>query len=188
MWSVGCIFAELLLKEPLFQAQNEMELLSMIFKLLGPPTNNSWPGYSSLPLAKTLSLPSPQPSQFRQKFQYLTTAGIDLMMSLLTYDPERRISAEEALQHPYFTYVYLGVEKFACSLRFIQRVAASEASRFIRVFPLCCCWRKVRVQSHSFRVRYDTSFVLGNKRFSVVRQHLLESRIISYLQNSTTFH
>ncbi|KAL0580318.1 hypothetical protein V5O48_001735 [Marasmius crinis-equi] len=103
MWSVGCIFAELLLKEPLFQAKGELELISMIFKLLGPPTKDSWPEYSSLPLAKTITLPSPQPHQFRQKFQYLTTAGLDLMMSLLTYDPERRISAEEALQHPYFT-------------------------------------------------------------------------------------
>lgn len=105
MWSVGCIFAELLLKEPLFQAKGEIELLSMIFKLLGPPTNNSWPEYSSLPLAKTITLPSPQPHQLRQRFQYMTAAGIDLLMSLLTYDPERRISAEEALQHPYFTFV-----------------------------------------------------------------------------------
>jgi cell division cycle 2-like protein len=104
MWSVGCIFAELLLNEPLFQAKGEVELLAMIFKLLGPPTSNSWPNYASLPLAKTMSLPSPQPHQFRQKFQYLTAAGLDLLMSLLTYDPERRISAEEALQHPYFRY------------------------------------------------------------------------------------
>ncbi|KAJ4489424.1 Pkinase-domain-containing protein [Lentinula edodes] len=103
MWSVGCIFAELLLKEPLFQAKNELELISMIFKLLGPPTNNSWPGYSSLPLAKTINLPSPHPHQFRQKFQYMTAAGIDLLMSLMTYDPDQRISAEEALDHPYFT-------------------------------------------------------------------------------------
>ena len=103
MWSVGCIFAELLLKEPLFQAKAEIELISMIFKLLGPPTNDSWPEYSSLPLAKTISLPSPQPHQFRQKFPFLTVAGIDLLSSLLTYDPERRISAEEALQHPYFS-------------------------------------------------------------------------------------
>ncbi|ESK98352.1 cmgc cdk pitslre protein kinase [Moniliophthora roreri MCA 2997] len=103
MWSVGCIFAELLLKEPLFQARNEVELISMIFKLLGPPTQNSWPGYFTLPMAKTVTLPSPQPHQFRQKFQYLTTAGLDLLMSLLTYDPEQRISADEALQHPYFT-------------------------------------------------------------------------------------
>ncbi|KAF8225034.1 Pkinase-domain-containing protein [Tricholoma matsutake] len=103
LWSVGCIFAELLLKEPLFQAKGEIELLSMIFKLLGPPTNISWPEYSRLPLAKTLSLPSPQPPQFRQKFPYLTAAGIDLLMSLLTYDPARRITAVEALQHPYFS-------------------------------------------------------------------------------------
>ncbi|KIM48051.1 hypothetical protein M413DRAFT_16092 [Hebeloma cylindrosporum] len=103
MWSVGCIFAELLLKEPLFQAHGELELLSMIFKLLGAPTNNSWPDYSSLPLAKTISLPSPQPHQFRQKFQYLTSAGLDLLMSLLTYDPARRISAEDAFEHPYFS-------------------------------------------------------------------------------------
>lgn len=105
MWSVGCIFAELLLKEPLFQAKNELELISMIFKLLGPPSSNVWPEYSSLPLAKSITLPSPQPHQFRQKFQYMTTAGIDLLMSMLTYDPSQRISADEALEHPYFTYV-----------------------------------------------------------------------------------
>jgi cell division cycle 2-like protein len=107
MWSVGCIFAELLLKEPLFQAKAEIELISMIFKLLGPPTNDSWPEYSSLPLAKTITMPSPQPHQFRQKFPFLTVAGIDLLSSLLTYDSERRISAEEALQHPYFSCVSL---------------------------------------------------------------------------------
>ncbi|KAK2461797.1 hypothetical protein APHAL10511_006260 [Amanita phalloides] len=103
MWSVGCIFAELILKEPLFQAKKEMEMLSMIFKLLGPPTNASWPNFASLPLAETITLPSPQPHQFRSKFQYLTAAGLDLLMSLLTYDPESRINAEEALQHPYFS-------------------------------------------------------------------------------------
>lgn len=123
LWSVGCIFAELLLKEPLFQAKGEIELLSMIFKLLGPPTNNSWPEYSRLPLAKTLSLPSPQPPQFRLKFPYLTSAGIDLLMSLLTYDPARRITAEEALQHPYFRLV-IGI----CSFPWIL-IMHSKANR-----------------------------------------------------------
>jgi len=102
MWSVGCIFAELILKEPLFQAKSELEMLSMIFKLLGPPTADSWPDYTSLPLAKTIALPASQASQFRQKFPYLTTAGINLMSSLLAYDPNQRITAEEALQHEYF--------------------------------------------------------------------------------------
>ena len=109
MWSVGCIFAELLLKEPVFQAQGEVELLSMIFKLLGPPTSSSWPEYSSLPLAKTITLPAPHAHQFRQRFQYMTTSGIDLLMSFLTYDPAQRITAEEALRHPYFRSVVVVV-------------------------------------------------------------------------------
>lgn len=103
MWSVGCIFAELLLKEPLFQAKGEIELLSMIFKLLGPPTSATWPDYSILPLAKSVTLPSPHAHQFRQRFPHMTTSGLDLLMSLLTYDPQQRISAEEALHHPYFS-------------------------------------------------------------------------------------
>lgn len=102
MWSVGCIFAELLLKEPLFQAKGELELISMIFKLLGPPTSTVWPEYSSLPLAKTVNLPAPHPPQLRQKFPYITATGLDLLSQLMTYDPEQRISAEEAIKHPYF--------------------------------------------------------------------------------------
>lgn len=124
MWSVGCIFAELLLKEPLFQAKGEIELISMIFKLLGPPTHNSLPEYNTLPLAKTLTLPSPQPPQFRQRFTYMTTAGIDLLMSMLTYDPQMRISAAEALQHTYFQSVP-HYNKFFDALTNIQGVASS---------------------------------------------------------------
>ena len=107
MWSVGCIFAELILKQPLFQAKGEIEMISMIFKLLGPPGRDSWSDYYTLPLAKTISLPPSQPSQLRQKLPYLPDAGIDLMTRFLTYDPELRITAEEALHHPYFKYVYL---------------------------------------------------------------------------------
>jgi serine/threonine protein kinase len=105
MWSVGCIFAELLLNEPLFQAKGELELISMIFKLLGPPNSSTWPDYNALPLARTITLPPPQTPAFRQKFPYITAAGIDLLSLLLTYDPERRITAEEALRHPYFSLV-----------------------------------------------------------------------------------
>jgi len=103
MWSVGCIFAELLLHEPLFQAKSELELISMIFKLLGPPTAYTWPGYSKLPLSKTLNLPQAHLPGFRQRFPYLSLAGIDLISELLQYDPDKRLSAEEALKHPYFS-------------------------------------------------------------------------------------
>lgn len=133
MWSVGCIFAELLLKEPLFQAQGELELISMIFKLLGAPTKSSWPDYSSLPLAKTITLPSPQPHQFRQKFPYLTSAGLDLLMSFLTYDPERRITAAEALQHPYFTLGPLA-SLISCFIRLITCTSESPLPKHPDLF------------------------------------------------------
>lgn len=103
MWSVGCIFGELILNEPIFQAKGELELIGMIFKLLGPPTKVNWPDYTTLPLSKTLSLPHYTPPAFRQRFPYLTAAGIDLISSLMEYDPAKRITAEDALKHPYFT-------------------------------------------------------------------------------------
>ena len=123
LWSVGCIFAELLLKEPLFQAKGEIELISMIFKLLGPPTNVSWPEYTSLPLAKTITPPAPHPPQLRQKFQYISPAGLDLLSKLLTYDPDERISAEEALNHPYFRHVLLILLNFLAD----KNTSCSEA-------------------------------------------------------------
>ncbi|KAF8604061.1 Pkinase-domain-containing protein [Ceratobasidium sp. AG-I] len=103
MWSVGCIFGELLLHEPLFQAKGEMELLSMIFKLLGHPDESSWPGFSKLPLAKTVNISAATPSTLPIRFPQLTRAGLDLLSSLLAYDPAQRISAEDALNHPYFS-------------------------------------------------------------------------------------
>ena len=49
MWSVGCIFAEILLRDLLFKADSELELLDAIFRTVGSPNEKNWPGYSSLP-------------------------------------------------------------------------------------------------------------------------------------------
>ncbi|CAE6536170.1 unnamed protein product [Rhizoctonia solani] len=77
--------------------------LVTIFKLLGHPDEKSWPGFSKLPLAKTVNTSASWPSTLRTKFPHLTRAGLDLLSSLLAYDPAQRISAEEALNHPYFS-------------------------------------------------------------------------------------
>ncbi|KAF9632124.1 putative protein kinase protein [Lasiodiplodia theobromae] len=108
MWSIGCIFGELLTKEPLLQGSNEVDELYKIFKLCGLPTDKSWPSFRRLPNVKALRLPrDPDPhsttSLIRSKFPFLTNAGVDLLSSLLALNPAKRPSAEEVLEHPYFT-------------------------------------------------------------------------------------
>ena len=49
MWSVGCIFAEVLMREPIFPGSSEIDQLSKIFAILGPATDETWPGVSTLP-------------------------------------------------------------------------------------------------------------------------------------------
>lgn len=107
VWSIGCIFAELLTREPVFQGKNEVGQLSAIFNLLGTPTRESWPEFRSLPNAKALHplLSNSQSSKSNltaSKFPYLTKAGLRLLLSTLSLDPNGRPSASQILQHPYF--------------------------------------------------------------------------------------
>jgi len=106
MWSIGCIFGELLLKEPLLQGKNEVDQLALIFTLCGLPTEKTWPGFYRLPNAKSLKLPRTQSSQTpgfnRAKFPFLTASGIALLSSLLSLNPENRPTAKHVLQHEYF--------------------------------------------------------------------------------------
>ena len=107
MWSVGCIFGELLTREPLLQGRNEVDELSKIFELCGVPTEESWPAFRRLPNARALRLPPKNAtlvagSVIRAKFPLLTTAGVALLNGLLALDPERRLTAKEVLAHEYF--------------------------------------------------------------------------------------
>lgn len=107
IWSIGCIFAELLTTKPLFQGKNEVDQIFQIFVLLGTPTNETWPGVKSLPNAKDLhsilSKPVGKESTLTlSKFPYLTNAGLGLLSSLLSMNPSGRPSAGEILKHTYF--------------------------------------------------------------------------------------
>ncbi|TVU03512.1 hypothetical protein EJB05_50950 [Eragrostis curvula] len=114
MWSLGCIMAELLTKEPLFNGNSEIDQLNKIFRMLGAPNDEIWPGYSKLPGAKAKFVKQPR-NRLREKFPAvsftggltLSEAGFDLLTRLLTYDPEKRISADAALNHEWFREVPL---------------------------------------------------------------------------------
>ncbi|KAH9906474.1 cmgc/cdk/pitslre protein kinase [Xylariomycetidae sp. FL2044] len=111
MWSVGCVFAELLAREPLLQGRNEVDQLTRIFELCGIPTEDTWPGFRRLPHARSLRLPSNNStaanskmtgSVIRARFPLLTGAGSALLTSLLSLDPAKRPSAADVLRHEYF--------------------------------------------------------------------------------------
>lgn len=102
MWAVGCIFAEFLKHAPLFPGSTEIEQVQMICALLGTPNEHIWPGWDSLPVAKSFKLPE-QPYNFLEvNFPKLSLTGVDLLNMLLTFDPEKRATAKEALEHAYF--------------------------------------------------------------------------------------
>jgi cell division cycle 2-like protein len=105
MWSVGCVFGELLAKEPLLQGKNEVDELSLIFSLCGLPSEKTWPQFYRLPNSKSLKLPRDHrnaPGFNRAKFPFLTASGIELLSSLLSLNPAHRPTAHEVLEHPYF--------------------------------------------------------------------------------------
>lgn len=113
MWSVACIFAELILREPLFAGKNEMDQLDKIFAVLGNPSEENWPGYSQLKLASKVPFNKRHSSnKLRDKFpsrpcgasdsMYLTDSGVDLLKKLFCLDPTKRMSAKEALEHSWF--------------------------------------------------------------------------------------
>jgi len=106
MWSIGCIFAELITNEPQFQGKNEVDQLTKIFSLCGIPTESTWPGYKRLPNARSLRLPQTSPinaaTMIRTTFPFLPSSGSALLTSLLSLNPAERPSASEALGHVFF--------------------------------------------------------------------------------------
>ncbi|KAF8498592.1 kinase-like domain-containing protein [Russula emetica] len=90
IWSVGCIFAELMLRTP----------SKPIFRALGTPTEEEWPGHTKLP--DYVSVGQFPRTPLRDLFTAASGDALNLLSKSIIYEPRRRISARDALNHPYF--------------------------------------------------------------------------------------
>ncbi|KAK6624904.1 Cyclin-dependent kinase 10 [Polyplax serrata] len=102
MWAAGCILGEILGHRPLLPGRTELGQLELIVDLLGTPSDAIWPEYSSLPALENFTLKQQPYNNLKQRFPWLSAAGLRLLNFLFMYDPKKRATAEECLQSSYF--------------------------------------------------------------------------------------
>lgn len=100
IWSVGCIFAELVIKKPLFKGDCEFEQIMKIYSILGTPKIEDWNEIVNLPYYSN-KFPNFSAKKIEEIVK-LDANGINLLKSMLQYDPNKRITAKQALLHPFF--------------------------------------------------------------------------------------
>ncbi|GJW68822.1 mitogen-activated protein kinase homolog NTF3 [Tanacetum coccineum] len=104
VWSVGCIFAELLCRKPLFPCLNQLKL---IINILGSQTENDIEFIDNQKARKYIaSLPFSQGTPFSELYPEAQPLAIDLLQKMLVFDPSKRISVDDALHHPYMSTLY----------------------------------------------------------------------------------
>ncbi|KAF8399001.1 hypothetical protein HHK36_014868 [Tetracentron sinense] len=103
IWSIGCIFAEMLTGKPLFPGKNVVHQLDLMTDLLGTPSAESIGRIRNEKARRYLiSMRKKPPVSFSQKFPDADPLALRLLEHLLAFDPKDRLSAEEALADPYF--------------------------------------------------------------------------------------
>lgn len=127
MWSIGCIMGELIrsggrLKggddeddsNAIMKGQGEIDQIDAIFTMMGVPDETSWPGFATLPNTKLIRWGASSERQFEKIFRiaslgtssqstFLDKNGFALLERMLSLDPDRRITAQDAVDHKYFT-------------------------------------------------------------------------------------
>ncbi|KAF8416512.1 kinase-like domain-containing protein [Tirmania nivea] len=100
VWSTGCVMAELMLGQPLFPGESGIDQLVEIIKVLGTPTREQIRTMN--PNYMEHKFPQIKPHPFSKVFRKASPDAIDLISKLLEYTPTQRLSAVEAMCHPFF--------------------------------------------------------------------------------------
>lgn len=101
VWSIGCIFVEMINQRPLFPGDSEIDELFKFFRTLGTPCEATWPGVSALPDYRS-SFPQWERRPWDAVVPSLCAQGRHLLAQMLEYEPGHRTSARAAVTHPFF--------------------------------------------------------------------------------------
>ncbi|CAG2113731.1 unnamed protein product [Medioppia subpectinata] len=105
VWSVGCVFAEMLSGEPLFPGQHYYQQVNCILDVLGGDLDVSWITNEYI-RAMIISRPVKDQVDWAQRFLKANPQALELLDRLLTFNPNLRISVDEALTDTYFELYY----------------------------------------------------------------------------------
>lgn len=129
-WAAGCILAELLVYKPLFPANEELEQLERIFKVLGAPNERIWNGVTSLPLVARGIVDL---ERYQQRFtmnnlrlrlppRTVSDSGLEVINRLLTYDPGKRATVSARLIYMLLIiYTFETVDMLICNHLFVAK-------------------------------------------------------------------
>ncbi|KAI8537257.1 hypothetical protein RHMOL_Rhmol09G0009600 [Rhododendron molle] len=127
VWSVGCIFMELMDRKPLFAGRDHVHQLRLVIEiidagfekyckdmrcfpdmsqLIGTPSEAELEFFNDNAKRYMRQLPPYRRHSFAEKFPHVNPAAIDLVEKMLTFDPRQRITVEDALAHPYLTSLH----------------------------------------------------------------------------------
>lgn len=102
MWGVGCVFGEMFKGKPILAGATDLNQAYMIWDLVGSPTEENMPGWTSLPGCEGMTAIAPKQGAIHQVFREQGSAAISLLTELLKLDWRKRINAIDAIEHPYF--------------------------------------------------------------------------------------
>ncbi|KAJ1735559.1 mitogen activated protein kinase [Coemansia sp. RSA 1939] len=115
MWSVGCIFAELLGGKPLFKGRDYVDQLNQILQILGTPDDATLSRIGSERAQMYIrSLPFMPKVSWDRIFPAATPVALDLLEKMLDFDPSTRITVEDALAHPYLKAYHNPDDEVTC--------------------------------------------------------------------------
>ncbi|XP_034275973.1 mitogen-activated protein kinase 15 isoform X2 [Pantherophis guttatus] len=147
MWSIGCILGEMLLGKPLFPGTSTVNQIEQILRVIPPPSPEDLDAFHSDYRASVINRVSCQPQLSLEELMPASTPAqaLDLLKRLLVFNPEKRLTAEEALEHPYVQRFHCAAKEpaldYSVTLPLADDVQLSVAEYRNRVYELILEWK-----------------------------------------------